>query len=122
MEFSLTDKIGLAWPVGQDPVTVETEPSIQAKLKLATDTVGMGLIATMRNGATKWFQIKATGALIESTYYYDFQLDFAAQIEAPGDMGDQEGIYALEYSLIPIHDSNWGKSFQIDVIADVSAL
>jgi hypothetical protein len=37
-------------------------------------------------------------------------------------MGDQEGIYALEYSLIPIHDSNWGKSFQIDVIADVSAL
>jgi hypothetical protein len=122
MEFSLTDKIGLAWPVGQDPVTVETEPSIQAKLKLATDTTGMGLIATMRNGVTKWFQIKATGALIESTYYYDFQLDFPAQIEAPGDMGDQEGIYALEYSLIPIHDATWGKSFQIDVIADVSAL
>jgi hypothetical protein len=122
MEFSLTDKVGLAWPVGQDPVTVETEPNIQAKLKLATDTVGMGLIATMRSGATKWFRIKATGALIASTYYYDFQLDFPAQIEAPGDMSDQEGIYALEFGLVPLHDATWGKSFQIDIIADVTTL
>jgi hypothetical protein len=122
MEFSLTDKSGLAWPVGQEPVPVETTPNIQAKLKLATDTVGMGLIATMRAGTTKWFRIKGTGALIEDTYYNDFQLDFPAQIEAPGDMSDQEGLYALEYSLIPIHDSTWGKAFQIDIINAVTAL
>jgi len=122
MEFSLTDKVGLAWPVGQDPVPVETAPNIQAKLKLATDTVGMGLIATMRTGATKWFRIKATGAIIESTYAYDFQIDFPAQIEAAGDMSDEDGLYVLEYGLIPIHDATWEKAFQIDVVADVSAL
>lgn len=122
MEFSLTDKIGLAWPVGQDPVTVETEPKLSGKIKLATDAVGMGLIATMRSGATKWFRIKGTGALIASTYYYDFQLDFPAQIEALGDLGDEGGIYAMEYGLALVYDPTWGKAFQIDIITDTSTL
>ena len=122
MEFSVTEKVGLAWPVGQDPVPVEKVPTIQAKLKLATDTVGMGLLTTMRAGTTKWFQIKATGGLIGETFYHDFQCDFPAQIEAPGDMADEDNLYVLEYSLIPIHDATWGKAFQIDVITNVSAL
>jgi hypothetical protein len=50
LTWSLTDKFGLAWPVGQDPVMVEGAPKTEGKLKLATDTVGMGLIATMRSG------------------------------------------------------------------------
>lgn len=122
MEFALSEKVGLAWPVGQDPVAIETAPAFTAKLKLATDTTGVGLITTMRAGSTKWFRIKATGALIETTYYYDFQLDFPAQIMDPGDMGDESGLYAMEYNLAPVHDATWGKSFQIDVIADVSTL
>jgi hypothetical protein len=121
-EFSLVNKVGLAWPVGQDPVTVETEPDLSAKLKLATDATGMGLVTQMRNGSTYWFRIKATGALIASTYYYDFQLDFPAQIESLGDFADESGIYAMEYGLTPVHDATWGKSFQIDVITDVQTL
>ena len=122
MEWALTDKVGLAWPVGQNPVVVETEPKNSGKLKLATDTTGMGLVTTMRSGATQWFQIKATGALIASTYYYDFQLDFPAQIESLSDPSDESGIYALEYGLTPVYDSAWGKAFQIDVITDTQTL
>lgn len=122
MEFSMTDKAGNAWPVGQNAVLVEGVPNLSAKLKLATDSTGMGYIANMRAGDTVWFRIKATGALIASTYYYDFQLDFPAQIEAPGDMGDESNIYALEYGLKPIHDATWGKAFQIDVITDVATI
>lgn len=122
MEFALMDKIGLAWPVGQDAVAVETVPGFSAKLKLATDTTGVALITTMRAGSTKWFQIKATGALIAAPYYYDFQLQFPAQILDPGEMADESGIYAMEYNLAPVHDATWGKSFQIEVIADASTL
>jgi hypothetical protein len=122
MEFSLGDKVGLAWPVGQSQVLVEGVPAVSAKLKLAADTVGVGYITNMRAGDTVWFRIKGTGALIASTYYQDFQLDFPAQIEAPGDFGDEGNIYALEYALKPIHDATWGKSFQIDVITDASTI
>lgn len=122
MDWKLTDKFGLAWPVGQNPVNVETEPALEATLRLATDTTGMGLITTMRNGATKWFRIKATGALIAATYYYDLQIDFPAQIREVSEFSDEEGIYAVEYTLQGIYDSTWAKAFQIDVITDNSTL
>lgn len=122
MEFSILNKAGLAWPVGQDPVALETDPAATAKLKLATDATGTALMTTMRAGSTKWFQIKATGALIASTYYYDLQIQFAAQIETPGDMADEGGIYAQEYGLEIVHDATWTKAYQILAQADMSAL
>lgn len=122
MAFNLTDKSSLAWPVGVNPVNVEKEPGFDTKLKLATDTVGMGMIATMRNGDTGWFRIKGEGATIASTYKYTFQIDWPAQILEVGDPSDQENIYAIEYTLKPIHDATWGKAFEISVIADVQTL
>lgn len=120
--WSLTDKIGLSWPVGQNPVTVESTPNLEAKLKVATDSTGMGLVTTMRAGDTKWFRVKAEGATIESTYKYTFLLDFPAQIKDMTDFNDEDGLYLVEYGLAGIHDATWGKSFQIEVIANVQTL
>ena len=120
--WSLTDKSALAWPVGQDPVAVETVPALKGSLKLATDTVGLGLIDTMRNGSTKWVRVKATGPVIEDTYHYTFQIDFPAQVEDVGDFSDEDGLYLVEYTLSGIHDSTWGKPFEITVMTDVDSL
>jgi len=120
--WKLTDKIGLVWPVGQDPVTLETEPTLEATLSLATDSVGLGLIATMRAGTTKWFRVKAEGDTIEDTYEHTFQIDFPAQIKEVGEFSDKDGLYLVEYTLQGIHDGTWDKAFQIDVIAAVSTL
>lgn len=121
--FGLSDKIGLAWPVGvANPVITEQKPKLEHKLLLATDAVGMGLLATMRAGATKWIRVKAEGATIESTYKQTFQVDVPVQITNVGKFTDQEGIYAMEYTLLGIHDATWGKSFQIDVTTDVQTL
>lgn len=120
--WSLTDKVALAWPIGQDPVLVEKEPTLEAKLKVAADATGMGLLATMRAGDTKWIQIKAEGATIAAPYKYTLQIDAAYQIKDVANFADEENIYAVEYSLAGIHDATWTKAFQIDVIADVSAL
>jgi hypothetical protein len=122
MVWSLMDKIGLAWPVGQDPVAVETEPKLESTLRLAADATGMGLVANMRAGDTRWFQVKGVGALIASTYYQTFQLQFPAQISNMSDFSDEDGIYAVEYTLAGIHDSTWGKAFQIDVITNLQTL
>lgn len=122
LTWGLSDKIGLVWPVGQPPITVETEPKTESKLRLATDTVGMGVISTMRSGATKWFRIQAIGALIEDTYSNTFQLDFPAQVSELGGFDSEDGIHVGEFGLTPIHDATWGKMFQIDVTNAVQAL
>ena len=122
LNWALNGKIAHAWPVGQDPVTVESAPTAEAKLKLATDTVGMGLISTMRAGSTKWVRVKGVGGLIASTYYYTFQIDFPAQIKDVSDFTDEDNLYLAEYSLEMVHDATWGKSFQITVTADVATL
>lgn len=122
LTWSLTDKNALAWPVGQSPVLIESEPKLEAKLSLATDTTGLGLIATMRAGSTKWFRVKAEGDTIQTPYKYTFQVDFPAQITDVGEFSDEDGLYLVEYTIAMIHDSTWGKAFQIDVTADVQTL
>ncbi len=120
--WSLTDKNALAWPIGQSPVLIESEPKLEARLSLATDAVGLGLIATMRAGATKWFRIKAEGATIQNPYKHTLQIDFPAQITEVGEFSDSDGLYLVEYTLAMVHDATWGKAFQIEVIADVQTL
>jgi len=122
LTWSLTDKNALAWPVGQSPVLIESEPKLEAKLSLATDTVGLGLISTMRTGAVKWFRVKAEGDTIQTSYKYTFQIDFPAQITDVGEFSDEDGLYLVEYTLAMIHDAAWSKAFQVDVIADVQTL
>lgn len=122
MEWGLTDKFGLAWPVGQDPESVEGEPKAAGKIVVATDAAGMGLITTLRSAATKWFRIEATGPLIASPYYQKFTIDFPAQIESVGSFNNLDNVYTVEFGLLPIHDSTWGKSVNIEVITNLSAL
>jgi len=120
--WSLTDKVGLAWPVGQHPVMVELAPSITATLRVATDTTGLGLIAKMRAGTTKWFRVLAEGATIKDSYKNKFQLDFPAQIVGVSDPSDEEGIYVMEYEMSGVHDATWGKAFEITLINSLSKL
>jgi hypothetical protein len=122
MTFGLTDKVGLAWPVGQDPYPVETEPNLSGSIRLASDSVGMGMLDLLTAGSTKWFRIKGTGALIASTYYQDFQIDFPAQISEISGFDNEGGAHVISYGLIGIHDATWGKAFEITVITDVEDL
>lgn len=122
LTWKLTDKNSLIWPVGQNPVLVESEPKLEATISLATDETGLGLISTMRSGTTKWFRVRALGDTIETPYRYTFQIDFPAQVSNVGEFSDEDGLYLVEYTLTGIHDDTWGKAFEINVIADVQTL
>lgn len=122
MQWALTDKFGLAWPVGQDPVVVEGEPRNSAKLRLATDTTGMGMITTLRAASTKWFRIELTGSEIAAPYNHKFTLDFPAQVDALSDMSDTDNVYVAEFGLLPIHDATWAKAMNIEIITNLASL
>jgi hypothetical protein len=120
--WGLTDKSELAWPVGADPFTIEKEPKAGGTLRLASDAAGMGILDNLRNGSTLWFRVEAIGALIQSTYYQKFTLDFPAQVESVPGFGVENSVHVIEYGLTNVHDSTWGRSFQIDIITNVQTL
>lgn len=122
LEWSLTDKFGLAWPVGQDPVAVEGVPNASSRIKVATNPAGMALIAALRTATTKWIRVEAIGKTIADTYNHKFTLDFPAQIQSIGDPADHENVYTVDYGLLPIHDSTWAKSMNLEVTTDLAAL
>lgn len=80
---------------------VETAPDFTIKLKLEADTAGMGPLALLRAGTTRWFRIKAISPTIAgATQPYDLALDFAAKFNAMSDFSDEEGVYAVEYTAV----------------------
>lgn len=126
--WKLGNKWNLPWMLG----TAQTgfvagiespEPALTAKLKLAADSTGMGLLTQMRAGSSVWMRIKATGALIASTYYYDFQTDLSMKIVGePSEFTDEKGIVGLEWNFEGAYDSTWTKTLQWDVINTITAL
>lgn len=99
------------------------EPALTAKLKLAADSTGLGLLTQMRAGSSVWMRIKATGALIASTYYYDFQTDLSMKIVGePSEFSDEDGIFGMEWNFEGAYDSTWTKTIQWDVINTATAL
>lgn len=101
---------------------VEVEPELVCKLKLEADATGMGLLTQMRAGSSKWMQIKATGALIASTYYYDLQIEAALKVSDVSEFSDEDGLFAIEWTFTGAYDSTWTKTTQIDVINTLTAL
>lgn len=126
-EWAISNRFGPVFPLATASgtgfaATVETEPATSLKLKMEADAEGMALLTTLRAGSSKFVRIKATGDEIDDPYYYDFQLDFAGKVEDVSDFSDEDGIFAIEWTLSAVHDSTWAKAMQIDIINELTAL
>ena len=122
ISYSLTNKFGLAWPLGQDPIAVEGAPNADARIRMATNTEGMSIFSALRTSQTEWIRIVAEGETIETTYKYKLSITFPAQVSGLGDFADHENVYTIEAGLTPIHDATWGKSVEIELITDLNQL
>lgn len=126
-EFSLGSRFGPVWVVdAANPSFVnhiETEPDLSATLLLQADSVGMGLLNTLRTGDTKFLRIEAIGGMIGATSTpYTLTLDMAVKISDTGGFSDADGVYAIEFSGLGVNDSTWGKAIEIALINELTAL
>jgi len=125
-EWELNGRFGPLWALNSSntsfATTVETEPKITAKLRMEADSVGMGLLTTMRAGSTKFVRIKGTGDTISGANKYLMQIDTALKVVDVSDFSDEDGVFAIEWTLEGMHDSTWTKAFNITVINKQSAL
>lgn len=126
-EFSLGSRFGPVWVLdAANPSFVnhiETEPDLSATLTLQADTQGMGLLPVLRSGDTKFLRIEAIGGEIGSTgEYYRLAIDLAGKISDTGGFSDQDGVYAIEFSLLGVHDGVWDKAMQVTLVNDQATL
>jgi hypothetical protein len=126
VEWSLTNRFGPAWFLnGENEYSqhVELEPTLEMTLMQEADAEGMELLPIMRTGATKYIRIEAVGGVIGlGPATYKFTLDTACKVTDIGDFSDQEGVYAIEYTLGGFHDATLGGACKAVVINALTAL
>ncbi len=124
--WALTDRYAAIWSLNQSSTydaTIESEPSGEVTLMMAADAVGMGLLTTMRAGATKFMRIQANGPVIGAgPATYSLIIDTAFKVSDVSDLRDEDGIFAIEWTGVFTHDATWGKAFQITLINGLTAL
>lgn len=105
---------------------VEQQPTTTLQIRVAADTQGMSMLADMRAGTMRYFQVKAVGANIGVSADYTFQHQLAGQVADVQEFGDADGLYAIGFTFQLIHDDAWGggagKAHDIKIVNKLLAL
>lgn len=130
---SVEDRYNPAWFVNgaEDSFTtwVENPDGVGGTfgLTVEADATGMAWLPRMRVGTTHYLRIEAEGPVIYNAgtqldLRHLFQWDMAVKVENAESWSDEDGIYAIPWTLRPVHDATWGKAMTMKVRNTVSAL
>lgn len=101
---------------------VEVKPSIELSITLAANDAGYTPLAKLTSGAAQFIRIAATGSEIESGFSQLFQLDFCGAVTSYPSQGEADGALTAEWTFMELYDTTWGKSFEIRVQNELTAL
>jgi hypothetical protein len=103
---------------------VETEPTMQLRIKMEADAEGMDLLTTLRDGSTKFFRIRCHGDAIDddTDQIYELTIDFAGKMTEAGELSDQDGVFAAEWTFDGVPELANGGPVEISVVNNVTAL
>jgi len=124
-EWNISDRFGPVWVLNGSTTWaafVETEPKLEVKLMVEADAEGMGLLTTMRSGATKFVRIEAIGAVIAGADTYQLTVDTACKVTDVDPFSDEDGVFAIGWTMTGFHDSTWGKATEVVVVNEIAAL
>lgn len=123
--WSMTDRFAPLWTLNGSSdfdVTVETEPTLECKLKLEADAAGMAYLTNLRAGSSIFLRIEATGDAISGGGNHSLTIDTACKVTDITPFEDADGVFAVEYTLRGIHDATWTKATSITLINEIAAL
>lgn len=119
-EWRISDRFGPIWALNSANASwaapVELAPKGSAKLKLAADAEGMGLLTQLRAGSTKFMRVKTIGDVIGATTEpYLLQVDVALKVTDVSEFSDEDGLFAIEWSFEWCYDATWTKATEVTV-------
>jgi hypothetical protein len=106
-------------------VPVETAIDMTFKMTLEADATAMALLTSMRAGTKSFIRINATSPTSAgaTTTKYAMLWDLCAVVsEAPKELKDVDGVYAIDWTFKAVHDSTWGKATTVALTNKVTAL
>ena len=106
-------------------VPVEGAFDATLKLTLEADAAGMGALTYMRANTKRFIRVIATSPQLAgaTTAYYGLTWDMCAVVSGvPGDLKDQDGVYAVEWTFKMVHDSTWGKAMNVALVNKTASL
>lgn len=125
-DFNLSNRFAPLWPLDASVTSfatvVETAPDASIKLLVEADAAGMGPLAAMRSGAKKFIRIEAVGPLIETGSNYKLTLDMCGLVSEIGEFADEDGVYAVEWTLTAAYDSVGTAALEVTIINELTAL
>lgn len=129
--FGISDRFKPLWVVDAAQASyanvIEDEPTVEFGMTQMADAAGMANLQQMRGGSTKFLRLQGKGPTIYtpgtgSAITHQVTIDVAGQIADVGDMGDEDGVYAAEWTWNAMHDPTWGKAYQVEVITTTQTL
>lgn len=137
--FSIGNRFGPVWTVDESipswAATVETVPTLGFKMIVEADAAGMALLPLIRSTDTYFLRILARGPVIYSSgvyagvggyagaaLTYTYQHDMAVKVLNTQPFSDQQGVYAIGFDLIGVHDASWGKAVHVEVINKMTSM
>lgn len=130
VDYAFSGVYGPFWSINRANTSftahVDLKPKSSVKLKVEADSVGMGLLTSLRQGTTQFLRIDAQGAQIASdgpgAINNEFMHDMAIKIGKPSTFSDDSGIFAIEWDCDIVEDATWGKAQTITVTNLITAL
>lgn len=108
---------------------VENADGVGGSINLTAeaDTVGMGLLDNIRAGDTLHVRLESKGPVLynagtKPNLQALFQWDMALKVENVDGWSDEDGIYAIPWTLRLVHDTTWGKATSVMVRNKVASL
>ena len=125
-EFKVADRFSQLWTLdaSQNSWTthIETQPAVTLNMLVEADSAGMALLTALRNGEKRFVRIAAVGPVADGTYNHTLQIDLAGMVSDVGQFSDEDGLFAVEWTLQAVYDSAWGKAIEVTVINKLSSL
>ncbi len=125
--WAINGKVGMIWPLNS------ANPSFAAAIEqanfesrvdlaLAYDATGRSMMDRLRDNATRFLRIKATGPAIEGTIPYLIQIDCAVKARVAGNRSNQDGLAVIPVTFDVVHDAGWNKALSIKVTNTLTGL
>ena len=124
-EWNLSDRHGPVWALdgtSSYAATVETVPTLEVKLLLEADAVGMGLLTNMRANTSRFLRIEAIGPVIDGIIFHKMTIDTALKVTNVDKFSDEDGVYAIEWTFEAFLDPTGGDVYDVTVINTVGSL
>lgn len=125
-EWKIAERFKPLWVLDSSKTSwvahVETPPKVQLKILVEADATGMALLDLMRAGTGKWARIACTGALIEAGKNWSLQIDGAYNVLEAAEWKDEDGVYAIEWTLEAVYDATATKTIEVIVRNKVASL